>query len=58
VVDVGVHIRIIGIIPGAGTIDIGTCLGIEDGGIHLIGRDIGVVLGIILQRIWEVALRL
>lgn len=52
-VDVEVPIRIIGIIPGVGIIDTGTCLGIEDGGIRLTGQDIGAVLGIILQRIWE-----
>jgi len=51
-VGAGVHIRIIVTIPGADIIDIGTCHGIEDGGILPIGRDIIVVLGIILQRIW------
>jgi hypothetical protein len=50
--DEEVHIRIIVIIPGADTTDIGICLGIEDGGTRPIGRDIGVVLGIILQLIW------
>ena len=54
-VDVEAHIRIIVIIPGGDIIGTGTCLGIEDGGIRLIGRDIGVALGIILQRIWEEA---
>jgi hypothetical protein len=54
-VDVEGHIRIIVIIPDEGTIDIGTCLGIEDGGIRPIGRDTGAVLGIIPQLIWEVA---
>ena len=50
---VEVHIRTIVIIPGVDIIGIGTCLGIEDGGIHLIGQDIGVVLGIILPLILE-----
>ena len=54
-VDVEVPIRIIVIIPGEGIIGIGTCLGIDDGGIARIGRVIGVVLGIILQLIWEAA---
>ena len=53
-VEVEVHIHIIVIILDVDIIDTGTCLGIEDGGIRLIGRDIGVALGIILQRIWEV----
>ena len=35
--------------------DIGTGLGIEDGGIPLTGRDIGGVRFIILQLIWEEA---
>ena len=48
-----VLIHIIVIIPGEDIIVTGTCLGIEDGGTHLIGQDIGVVLGIILQHIWE-----
>jgi len=52
VVDVEVPIHIIDIIPGGDIIDTGICLGIEDGGTRLIGQDIGVALGIILQRIW------
>ena len=50
--DVEDHIRIIVIILAGDIIAIGICLGIEDGGTRLIGQDIGVALGIILQRIW------
>jgi len=52
-VDVEGHIHIIVIIPVEDIIGIGTCLGIGDGGIRLIGRVIGAVPGIILPRIWE-----
>lgn len=51
--DVEGHIHIIVIIPVEDIIGIGTCLGIGDGGIRLIGRVIGAVPGIILPRIWE-----
>ena len=52
-VDVEALIHIIVIILGVDIIGIGICLGIEDGGIRLIGRDIIVVLSIILRHIWE-----
>ena len=50
-VDVEALIRIIVIILGVDITDTGTCHGIEDGGILLIGQVIIVVLFIILQRI-------
>ena len=52
-VEIEVLIHIIVIIPGVVITGIGTCLGIEDGGIHLTGQVIIVVLFIILQCIWE-----
>ena len=52
-VDVEVLIHIIVIIHDVVIIDIGTCHGIEDGGILLIGVAIIVVLFIIHRRIWE-----
>ncbi len=52
-VEIEALIHIIVIIPGVVITGIGTCHGIEDGGIHLIGQVIIVVLFIILRRTWE-----
>ena len=57
-VDVGDLIRTIVIIPDIDIIDTGTCHGTDGGGTLLIGLAIGAVLGIILQCISVVVLRL
>ena len=52
-VDLEALIHIIVIILVVDIIDTGICPGIEDGGILLIGRDIGVALGTTLLHILE-----